>query len=109
MRNVDFGEGIYEEFDMTPERSQYYKTNNSTMFNVTWVNIKSALISAFVTAVLGMAGYVIGVGDVFKLDGHALINVGALSALTAIVSILKAFFTTEKGEFLGVVKVHPAE
>ncbi len=83
--------------------------DKNNMFNVSWVNVKSALISAFVTAVLGMAGYVIGVGDLFKLNLHALINVGALSALTAIVSILKAFLTTDKGEFMGVVKVHPAE
>lgn len=98
-----------EEFDLTPLKVADYQNKNSIMFNINLTNIKSALISAFVTAVLGMAGYVIGIGDVFKLDGHALVNVGALSALTAIVSILKAFFTTEKGEFLGVVKVHPTE
>lgn len=69
------------------------------------INVKSALVSAFLTAILALAGYVLGVGDVFKIDVHALINVGALSTLTALVSLIKAFLTTDKGNFVGAVEI----
>ena len=67
-----------------------------------WTNIKSALVSGVITGVLGIAGYIIGVGDIFKLDVHTLANVGALSALTTIVSLIKAAMTTDKGFIAGV-------
>jgi len=67
-----------------------------------WLNIKSALVSGLITGALGMAGYVIGVGDVFQLDTHSLINVFALSALTTIVSLVKATMTKDDGTIAGV-------
>lgn len=67
-----------------------------------WIKFKSALVSAGIAAVLSVAGYVVGVGDVFKLDPHALINAGVLSALTAIVSLIKSAITTDQGTALGV-------
>lgn len=75
------------------------------MFTLSTTNIKSALVSALLTAILAIAGYIIGVADVFKIDVHALINVGALSALTAIVSLIKSFLTTDGGKFVGTVTV----
>lgn len=96
--------GADDEFDFTDLKvGEDYQSKNNNMFNLSWGNVKSALITALVTAVLGMAGYIVGVGDLFKLDGHALINVGTLSALNAIVSLLKNFLTTDRGAFLGVV------
>lgn len=68
-------------------------------------NVKSALVSALITAVLAGAGYIIGVGNVFTIDVHALVNVLSLSALTALVSLLKALGTTPSGSFIGVVQV----
>ncbi len=95
---------VYEEFDLEDGVDDYYQDNNeNTMFDLSLGNFKSALVSAFVTAVLGMAGYVIGVGDVFNLNFHSLINIGVLSLLTAIVSLLKNFLTTDSGKFLNVV------
>lgn len=70
-----------------------------------WTKVKSALVSAAITAVLAIAGYIIGVGDVFNIDVHALVNVASLSALTAFVSLVKSFFTTDNNNFAGVVKV----
>lgn len=67
--------------------------------------IRSALITALLTAVLATAMYVLGIGDVFKIDVHALVNVGALSLLTAVVSIIKSSFTTDSGNFVGAVKI----
>lgn len=72
---------------------------------ITFTNVKSALVTAFLTAILALAGYVLGVGDIFKIDVHAFINVGALSLLTAIVSIIKSFLTTPDGNFVGVVNI----
>lgn len=73
--------------------------------NSTLTNVKSALISALLTAVLSFAVYVLGVGDVFKLDVHAAVNVVALSALTALVSFIKSSFTTSAGNFAGLVNI----
>ncbi len=70
-----------------------------------WTNIKSAIVYAFLTAILSMGGYVIGLGDIFKVQSHAIINIGVISALTAIVSILKSLLTNSQGQFMGVVQV----
>lgn len=75
------------------------------LYTLSLVNVKSSLVSAAITAVLAIAGYIIGVGDVFNIDVHALVNVGALSALTAFVSLIKSFFTTESGNFVGAVAI----
>lgn len=75
------------------------------MFHITWKNIKSAIVSGLIVGVLGVAGQIISVGDVFKLDWHALVNVGVISALTACVSALKSLLTTDKGNFAGIVKI----
>lgn len=72
---------------------------------ITWINIKSALVSGVITGILGVAGYIIEVGDIFKLDVHTLVNVGALSALTTIVSLIKSFLTTSSGNFVGAVNI----
>lgn len=69
--------------------------------------IKSALVSGVLTAILAGAGYVLSVGDIFKVDVHSLSNVLALSLLTAIVSLIKSFSTTNEGNFIGVVSVAP--
>lgn len=67
-----------------------------------WTSIKSALVSGVITGILGIAGYIIGVGDIFKLDVHTLLNVGALAALTTVVSLIKAGLTTDRGTIAGV-------
>lgn len=64
--------------------------------------IKSALISALLMAVLSMAGYVIGLGDVFKVDTKILINTGVISLLTGLVSLLKSLGTSKNGTFAGI-------
>ena len=66
-----------------------------------FTNIKSAIVSGIITGILGMAGYIIGVGDIFKIDVHSILNVGAISALTVIVSLIKASLTTPQGNIAG--------
>tara|TARA_R110000868_G_scaffold409745_1_gene695862 strand:+ start:1524 stop:1859 length:336 start_codon:yes stop_codon:yes gene_type:complete len=80
------------------------KNMQNGLFKVSWVNVKSALMSAVITAILGGAGYIIGVGSVFNLNIHSLVNIVSLSFLTAIVSLLKAFLTTQEGKLVGVVQ-----
>ena len=77
----------------------------SGLFALNWTNIKSALVSAVITAILAGAGYIIGVGNVFQIDVHAFVNVLALSALTALVSVIKSLLTTSQGNFVGAVAV----
>jgi len=81
------------------------KTMQNGLLALTWANVRGALVSGVITAVLGIAGYIIGVGDIYKLDLHTLANVGALSALTTIVSLIKNYLTSNQGNFLGTVNV----
>lgn len=67
-----------------------------------WLSIKSALVSGVLMGILAIGGYIIGVGDVFKLDSHALINSGVMAALTALVSLVKAALTTNSGTVAGI-------
>lgn len=68
---------------------------------ITLTQVKSALVSAVIAAVLGVAGYILSVGDIFKIDVHSLSNVAALSALVAFVSLVKSAGTTPAGTFMG--------
>ena len=67
-----------------------------------WTSLKSALVSGGIMAFLAVAGYVIGVGDVFKLNFHAFVNAAIMAFLTAVVSLIKSTLTTENGTVLGV-------
>jgi len=77
----------------------------STIFNISLTNIKSALVFAILTAVVAMIVYVLGLGDIFKIEPHTIANIGAMSLLNGVLSLLKAFLTNSNGEFLGVTKV----
>ena len=70
-----------------------------------WTNIKSALVSGVLMAILGISVYIIGKGDIFGLDFHTLANIGVLSVLTAIVSEIKSILTTPAGNFVGIVEI----
>lgn len=79
------------------------------MFQISLTNIKSALIYALLMALVSMGIYVIGVGNIFALDTHVLINSGVLAFVTGIVSLLKNLLTDSDGKFLGVTQVTPPE
>ena len=75
---------------------------------ITLTQIKSALVSAGIAAVLGVAGYILSVGDIFLIDIRGLSNVAVLSFLTAfvtVVSLIKSAGTTRAGNFAGAIKV----
>lgn len=82
-----------------------YKHMESGIGKLDWVNIKSALVFGILSAVLAMGMYVVGVGDIFALDGKALANAGVFGGLNTLLSLLKSLLTTDSGNFVGAVKV----
>ncbi len=77
------------------------------LFKLDFTQIKSALVSGILTAVLAGAGYVVGLGDIFAIDVHNLTNIVSLAFLTTIISLVKSLLTTREGNFVGAVKVVP--
>lgn len=77
-----------------------------------WVNIRSAIVYGVVAIILGallaIVNYIIDAGTIFGLDWKIVIDKGAMAALgafVAVVSIVKNLLTTDRGNFLGAVKV----
>lgn len=79
------------------------------MFEISWINIKSALVYGVLSGLLAIASYAISIGDVFNLDLKVLINAGVFGFLVVVVSLIKNFLTNADGKFLGVIKVIPPE
>ena len=75
------------------------------LFKLSWADVKSALVSAFIVAFFAAAAYVVGVGDLFAINIHTLVNVTTLAGLTAVVSLIKSLLTTTSGNFVGTVAV----
>lgn len=75
------------------------------MINISnnWRAVLGALVSAVLMAVLG---YILSVGDVWKLDLHTIVNMGVMAG---IVSLLKFGGTTQSSNFAGIVPVPPAK
>lgn len=66
------------------------------------INIKSAIVSVMLMVILSGALYILGVGDIFKIKGEALINILVMALLTGVVSIIKSMGTDAGGYFAGV-------
>jgi hypothetical protein len=75
------------------------------IFTLNLASFKSALVSTVLMAIVAMAGYIIGLGDLWKIDLHSLTNIGVMALLTGIVSLIKNFLTSDAGNFAGIVKV----
>lgn len=75
------------------------------MFTITWSNIKGALISGLLMALLGILSYVIDAKSIFSVNIETLANIGAIAFLTSLVSAIKSLLTNDNGDFVGVVKV----
>lgn len=67
--------------------------------------LKSALVSTILMGILAVLGYILQVGDVFKLEWHDLINIGVMALLTGLVSLIKTVLTSSDGVFAGIVQV----
>lgn len=70
-----------------------------------WTKIKSALVSLSLAGILAGALYILGIGNIFQIDIHSLLNVIAIAVLVGIVSLIKSGGTTKKGNFAGAIRV----
>lgn len=77
------------------------------MFTLNKTNFKSAFIYVVLSAAVQVTTYVVTLGDVYTVNTRALVNIGVLSFLMGITSLLKNLLTTDEGKFLGLVKVIP--
>ena len=102
--NSQHNKGRWEELE---DFYDYQLTNKNMIFTISWTNVKSALVSGIIMGILAIAAYIIGVGNIFTLDFHSLLNAGVLSALVTIVSLIKSFLTTSSGSVAGVQVVPP--
>lgn len=75
------------------------------MFQLNALNIKSALVYVFLAAFFQLLSYIIGVGDVWKLDYHTIVNTFVIAFAVGCLSIIKNLLTTSDGKFLGVTQV----
>ena len=80
------------------------KKMNNGLGKLDWINIKSAIIYGLIIGVGAMFAVAIGVGDLWKLDWHVLVNAGVFALLG---SLVKNLLTTNSGNFAGIVKVIP--
>lgn len=64
--------------------------------------IKGALVSTVLMAILSIIVYILGVGDIFAVDVKVLVNVGVMSLLAGIASLLKAVLTDSTGRVAGI-------
>jgi len=74
-------------------------------FTLNGASFKSALVSAILLAVLAILAYIIGLGDLWKIDLRTLVNIGGIALATGIVSLIKNFLTSNNGSFLGITKI----
>lgn len=87
---------------------------NYGLLKISWVNIQSAVVygvvSMFFAAIITVGNAIKDHGSIFGLDWHNIIDTTAmvvLSIFVALTSVIKNLLTTEKGNFLGSIKVIP--
>lgn len=69
---------------------------------ITFTNVKSALVSGVIAALLAVGLLVVTNGDIFNLDWRVIANT---AVITLIASVIKVLGTTRKGNFAGAVRV----
>ncbi len=78
------------------------------MFSVNTINIKNALVTIFITAIVTVFVYIVGLNNIFQISWHTLINLGVISLLNGFISLAKSFLTDNSGKFAGAVKIVPS-
>lgn len=94
------------------EVEDFYQSNQQNnmkngIFKLEDSNVKSAVVYGLLWGLLAVLLKVQEAGSIFNLDWKALIDTGVFALIGAGISLLKNLFTTNKGNFLGVVKVIP--
>jgi hypothetical protein len=77
----------------------------TTLFKLNLVEVQSAIVYGLLTALVGILGYVIEIGDIFLLDWKNLVNIAVISFSITMISLIKNFLTDSDGVFAGIVKV----
>lgn len=75
----------------------------TNMFSLDLTNVKGALMSGALAAIVGMLIYIATTGDVFAIQIHPLVNAFVLPFVTALIASLgKNYVTGSDGKALGV-------
>jgi len=74
----------------------------SKFLRINWLDVKSALVSGVIMALVVVISEILVVGDIFSLDWMLLANTAVIAFLTVIVSFLKSLLTTKEGMIAGV-------
>lgn len=70
-------------------------------------NIKSALVYGLLFGIFAILDGIITTGSIFNIDWKLLVNSGIIAGLGTTVSLIKNLLTTNKGNFVGTIKVIP--
>jgi ABC-type proline/glycine betaine transport system permease subunit len=74
------------------------------IFSVDMTGVKNALVITVVAAVVAGLVYITGVGDVFSINFHSLVNVVAMALFAGLISLGTHWLTDNNGKFLGVTQ-----
>ena len=77
----------------------------SKIFQFSWADLKGALVSGLLMALLVVLIQVLNSESIYVIDWKMLANAGVFAFLTSIVSFLKSILTTSNGKFVDVVQV----
>ena len=75
------------------------------LFSINLVEVQSAIIYGLMTALGAVLAYIVGIGDIFKIDPRSVINIATISFSITIISLIKNFLTDSEGKFVGLIKV----
>lgn len=70
--------------------------------DINLISIKSALVSTVLMAILTVATYIISIGNIFNINWYTMVNLGAMSLLAGLVSLIKQYLTNSDGKAVGI-------
>ena len=74
------------------------------IFKLDWANVRSAIVYGLLWGAVAMLAQVQSAGSIFNLDWKGVIDAGVIAGIGVVISVVKNMFTTNSGNFLGVVK-----
>lgn len=78
------------------------------ILSLSWANIWSALVYGLLWGLLAVFIKISEIGNIFNLNWHDLLNVFIMAGIGFLIPIIKNLLTTDKGNFLGIIKVIPS-
>lgn len=105
---------IYEEYDATDvvgqsllEDNLKFKVMQNGLFKLSLDNVKSGFVYGVLWALLSVLIQIQQAGTLIGLNWKSIGDAAGLGFIAVIITLLKNLFTTNKGNFLGVVSVVP--